>query len=836
MKLKKTENKISVFFYFYIAAFICLLISFFGSAFLSLNCDYKNVWLYLTGDKKSVSYTLDDMTVTNYSVDGSSITSTTDDGQLSFTVGRCIFDLEINLGKKADSDKLITVYYADENGFSEDKAYNFTLHQNEDTAKIILNQYADALRIDIGCASGETYTLDNIAINNQTLLTQTDFWIKMLCLFLVMMFISLHFIVDLKELYSFLYKWRFVIGAGLVVFGVVFNLNGSSIARWADFVSTPDTHTLFGSARPIRSDEYGVLTSFSISQGYGSNSYSWFSNIIRGDYTDTFIIYGQPVKNILSILFRPFLTGYLIFGASRGLAFFWWGRFVGVWLVTFELSMLITDRKKNLSFLGATLCALSPVLQWWFAINGLAEMMIFGGLAVLMLHHFMTDEVFWHRIIYLLVLYCCAGGYIMTFYPAWMIPMAYAYLALVIWVFITDFKKCHLKWYDIVSIIAVLALFGGSMFYIFSMSGDTVNLVLNTAYPSKRTELGGGYMSGFFKSFGNLLFTSQTEGIPGNVCESAVFFDFFPLGIIGALFVMIRYKKKDWLLILLMILETVLGIYIVFGLPEILAKITLLSMSMSKRAIIGAGYINILLLLRSMSLYRKEPSNKITFLICTAYTLVISIINKIIYGDYLSHLFLIIIVLVSFIAAYTVLKSKSKPTHIVIFTTVLLLCTTANVNPIQRGTADVTKTELATTIQDIVNNDSEGKWIVDSITYPMTNYTIMQGAPTINSTNVYPDLDRWSKFDKDGKYETIYNRYAHIAINMVSSQTDTSENKFELYAPDAFRVYLNADELYGLDVRYVFTDRSLEGLSTDNTSVSLITSKQGYNIYKLAAQ
>lgn len=52
---------------------------------------------------------------------------------------------------------------------------------------------------------------------------------------------------------------------------------------------------------------------------------------------------------------------------------------------------------------------------------------------------------------------------------------------------------------------------------------------------------------------------------------------------------MIRYKKKDWLLILLMILETVLGIYIVFGLPEILAKITLLSMSMSKRAIIGAG-------------------------------------------------------------------------------------------------------------------------------------------------------------------------------------------------------------------------------------------------------
>lgn len=46
MKLKKTENKISVFFYFYIAAFICLLISFFGSAFLSLNCDYKSLAVF----------------------------------------------------------------------------------------------------------------------------------------------------------------------------------------------------------------------------------------------------------------------------------------------------------------------------------------------------------------------------------------------------------------------------------------------------------------------------------------------------------------------------------------------------------------------------------------------------------------------------------------------------------------------------------------------------------------------------------------------------------------------------------------------------------------------
>lgn len=835
MKIKKTENKISIFFTFYISVFVCLLLSFFASAYLNLNSNYKNIWLYFTGDKQSASYTIDDMTLTGYEADGSSITSTTDDGQLSFTVGRYVSDFNIKLGKELTDSKLVSIYYADsDEGFSEDKRIDVTIPANEDSAGIMLNSYVKSIRVDIGCATNETYELENITINNTTMLASADFWILAICIFVVLMFIALHFLLDIHQMYDFMYKWRFVIGVAIVVFGVAFNINGSSIACWNNYVPLGDTHTLFGEPRAIRSDEYGTLTSFFISQGYGENSYSWFSDIIRGTSTDTFIVYGQPVKHILSILFRPFLSGFLVFGASRGLAFYWWGRFVCVWLVSFELSMLITDKKKLLSTLSAILCSLSPVLQWWFAINGLAEMIIFGGLAVLMLHHFMTDKVFWHRIIYLLVLYCCAGGYIMTFYPAWMIPMAYAYLGLVLWVIVSDFKKCHLKWYDILSIIGVLGLFAVSMLYIFKQSGDTINLVLNTAYPGKRTELGGEEFTGFFRSFGNVFFTAKADGVPKNVCESAVFFDFFPLGIIISLFVMIRYKKKDWLIIFLLVLEAILAIYIVFGLPEILAKLTLLSMSMSRRALVGAGYINILLLLRGLSLYRKEPGTKLVCFLSGIYAALITVGSQLAYSGYLNHLFVIIIAVLAFTAAYAILKSKSHPCYIVVFSLVLLCTSTAIVNPIQRGTANVTETELAKSIQNIVANDNEGKWIVENVTYPMTNYTIMQGAPTINSTSTYPTLERWSSIDKDGKYETIYNRYAHIAISMIPKDFE-AENKFELYSPDAFRVFLNADELYDLDVRYIFTNRILDDLDGTTTDVSFVTAKQGYRIYKLTS-
>ncbi len=835
MKIKKTETNVSIFFSFYIAFFFCLLISFFASAYCNLNYNVKNIGSYLSSNKKSASYTLDDMALTNYTSNGSSITSTTDDGQIKFNVGRYIYDFHILLDEKVNEAKVVTVYYAEtKEGFSEENKISFTIPSWEDSADIMLNCYAEELRVDIGSAANETYKLNNITINNNSMLTSADFWTLMICFFVVIFFISLHFILDIHKMYSFIYKWRFAVGAAIVLFGVILNLNGSSIACWNNFVPAHDSNTILGEPRPIRSDEYGTFTSFSISQGYGDNSYNWFSDIIRGTKTDTVIVYGQPVKHILSILFRPFLTGFLVFGAGRGLAFFWWGRFVCLWLVTFELSMLITDKKKLLSAFGATICALAPVVQWWFAINGLAEMMIFGGLAVLMLHRFMNDKVFWHRLICLFVLYCCAGGYIMTFYPAWMIPLAYAYLALVIWVIITNFKNCHLRWYDFLSITGVLLLFGASMIYIYSKSGDTINLVLNTAYPGKRIVTGGGDLKGFFRSFGNFFFTFQQEGIPSNVCEASTFWDFFPLGIIGGIFVMLRYKKKDWLIILLLIFETILGIYIIFGLPEIAAKITLLSMSMSKRALVGAGFINILLLLRTLSLYRKEPDNKHLYLISVLYTIYILLGSHIAYGNYLNKLNYIILAALAFAAVYSILKNKSHPCYIVVYSVFILYCSTAFVNPLQRGTANVTETELAKAIQSISEKDSNGKWIVDSMTYPMTNYTIMQGAPTINSTSTYPALDRWAKFDKEGKYEEIYNRYAHITIDMIPVEYKP-ENKFELYSPDAFRVYLNADELYNIDVRYIFTNRDLSSYGSERTSITLLDTKQGYNIYKLAS-
>ncbi|HEM5084111.1 TPA: hypothetical protein U1218_002223, partial [Streptococcus suis] len=87
-------------------------------------------------------------------------------------------------------------------------------------------------------------------------------------------------------------------------------------------------------------------------------------------------------------------------------------------------------------------------------------------------------------------------------------------------------------------------------------------------------------------------------------------------------------------------------------------------------------------------------------------------------------------------------------------------------------------------IKSITDYDKESKWIVDSIGYPLTNIPLVAGAPTLNSTNAYPNLELWKSLDTNGQYDEIYNRYAHVIIELTNSE----ETVFELLHPDAFKV------------------------------------------------
>lgn len=641
-------------------------------------------------------------------------------------------------------------------------------------------------------------------------------------------------VYGMEKLTDRLYKYRFWISGILLIVLIFFEIHGSSILYWQNYLSnlTNIYEPLIGISRGIRSDEWAVNTPMLLSQYYNNSGlFPYFSETIRGTLTDTFIIYGQPVRDI-AILFRPFHWGYLLLSPAKGLSFFWIGRVIALFLVSFEFGMILTQKSKLLSLIYALLITWSPVVQWWFAINGLVEMLVFGQLALIMITLYMNDQNYYKRSLYALVVLICAGGYILTFYPAWQVPLAYVFLALFIGVVLENRK--HFSWNkkDIGIGIGLMLFLSIGMIYILSKSGGTISSVMNTVYPGGSAETGGNQVSRLFLYPGNLFFTFSRELTYANLCELAVYFDLFPMGIILTGWVLFKQKKLDKFLILMLLANVALILWCLFPWPEWLAKATLLSYSKPVRAFLAVGFLNILLMIRALALFDGEFSKWVKAGTAVLMSVVITLLSVKIYEGYFDLKMSILILFILFGSFYVILSGNKDWARkaLLVISLVIVFVAGLFVNPVVRGLDAIYQQDLIKKIQQI-NSGENGLWIVDSgaeIGFPVINLPLMAGAPTINSTNVYPTLERWHLLDPDGSEEEIYNRYAHISMNLTNTN---SETKFVLKSPDLFEVNLDINDLQKLEVSYVFSKRDLSMLSNEEVSFDELADENGFKIY-----
>ncbi len=631
---------------------------------------------------------------------------------------------------------------------------------------------------------------------------------------------------------EWLYKYRWYIAIFLFMLCVIFEISGSSIGMWKNFgmSDVDDDGVILGKSRQIRSDEWAVLTPMTFSQEH--NGFKYFSDIIRADKTDVFIVYGLPVFNFMEI-FRPFQLGFLFLGLSRGLSFFWFGRIIALFMIMFELFMILTNnRHKLLSFIASTMVTLAPLMQWWFAVCGIAEIFIFGGMAVILLDKYMSTDNFKKRCLCLLGMVICAGGYILVFYPSWQIPIAYVFLILAIWVIVKNRKNCKINVKDIISIIISLIILAGCMTYILIQSGDTIKCVMNTAYPGSRVLAGGGLKWDYFYYMINL-FTPYKDIMGTNACERALMIGLYPINLILAIIALIKGKKKDILLILSIVAHTFLSIWVVIGFPAIIAKITLLDKVQSTRAMIAIGFLDIIILVRSIAILKTTVKKINSAIISIILAVVIALICKVNYPSYISIKMAVIIAIASMYLFYFALCYKEKYYKYLFAVGMIgvMVISGATVNPIRRGIDVIYDSSMIKEIKKI-NNEEKGNWITEDVGFPVPNFILMAGVPVINSTNTYPDLERWYKIDKDRNYEEVYNRYAHPTIKIINNDEEV-EDKFKLIQSDVFEVYLTPEELEEIEVKYIVTVDDVERFNTDKYKFDKIAIAGPYFVYKL---
>lgn len=648
-----------------------------------------------------------------------------------------------------------------------------------------------------------------------------------------------------KAIPEFIYKYRYLIALGVFAVCVLFGLSGSSVGMWCNLLGAEDKGLILGTSRLIRSDEWAVGTPTILAQAYnGGDSFSYFSETMRGSLTDYYLGFRQPVYDI-AMIFKPFLIGYLFLPVANGLSFFWFGRLIALVLVSFEFGMFLTKGRKGLSAVFMMLVTFAPAVQWWYS-SAMADLLIYSMLAVVLFDKYAKEKSWVRRIPYTAGILACAGCFIMVLYPSWQVPFAYVLLGLILYVILENRKNFRFGIKDAAVIVVGCAAVGAVLLYIFNKSSEAFKAISGTVYPGERFETGGGFLGGMTEYFNNIWmpFTDFVPGPLANQCENAQFIDLFPICYVPAFVVLIRDKIKDRFLIIMMVVTAFLGLWCSVGFPGFLARITFMYNSQACRAVLIFELCNIMLLVRGISLMTKSLGRGVCAGLAGAGALVCALINYIpnreFYAGYtMAKLALFAVSVIVFAAVfYLTPRCSAKSSHSVWVALLILIMfmSGAAVNPLRKDVDALDNIEWIQEIKEVGEKNSgddsyESRlWLVDNERLPFNNLPLLAGRTTFNVTAVYPDLDKMKILDPTGKYNDVYNRYSHITTVIV----DEGEPYFELAgAEDAIIVYMTLEDAQKLGVSYITSRRDLSDFDTGQTKLVQINDSNSYYIYQI---
>lgn len=615
-----------------------------------------------------------------------------------------------------------------------------------------------------------------------------------------------------KQGVELIYKYRFVLSFLLLIMLVSFKISGSSMGCWKLFLGDGESGIRLGEPRVWRSDEWGTLTPLCFRQQYNTlGAYNRYSQTLGSILTDNMLVYGQPSWDILT-LFRPFYWGYLFFGSERGLSWFWCSRLIVLFLSWFELGMLITDGQKKLSVMLSVCVSFAPFLQWWFAINGLVEMLIYGACFVLGSNYLVSRAFNPRKIAVAVGMAVCAVGYVLTFYPTWMVPVAWGFVPLFLWVVIWKFDRKVLRRVDVVPWLLVFVITAAGLTVLAVTSWDVIKAELNSVYPGNAPSSSGG--TGLWWMMKYPISLVSRFSMNELIVENSSIICFAPAGFILALWVIIKEKKKDPLLILLLGINLFLAWYYCVGIPKWLAKMLLLSFVNSNRGPQVLGFLRLTLFVRAVALKEKAPKRWLAALaavISSAVPMRLALgFTKYEPGGLRYEYFdtaekILVVWAILAVVFYLLYRArKSKYTMAVLGVCTVVLASSIWINPVAKGVPEITKSETMQQIRDLVKEDPQAIWLVVDMAYPATNIPAMAGADCLNTTQTYPQKTRWEMLDQEGEYEDIYNRYCHIRASL------GSKTMLELVSTDYVEVTLSPEELKKLNIRYIVSTNDFD--------------------------
>jgi hypothetical protein len=651
------------------------------------------------------------------------------------------------------------------------------------------------------------------------------------------------FILRSKQLFNAIVKYRYIISLIIFIFLVIFKVNGSSVDWWSNYIdSGQKTSIVAGKARSIRSDEWEVLLPIYLSQVNSPVPFQIINPLVTSSGQNVLITMGAPIKDIYSIS-KPLHWGILFLGANYGVSWYWNLKLILIILLSFELCMIITKGNKVISFLGSFWIAFSPAVQWWFVQHVGDNVLYFEAIIVsfyYFLHYFNRTGL---KILFALLFALSCVGYVTPLYPPLQITFGFLCIIMMILIF-TDFrKKIKIQKLDIL-IISCIALFIILMLvHLYMIMKDAIPLMNNTAYPGKRVSTGGGaypygvisYLIDIFLPYGRFSNMWSTLSGEANQCEISSFYNFLP-AIFFAFPIFINRRKKSTsykygVTFLLYSLFFLLYSYRSI-MPSFVAKMTLLSYVVGKRAILAYTFPAMLLSIWALAEICRLGAIK------RNYAAIVSLVVAITYFVAVRHIgirdyrlkYYAAIILVMALLSYLLLRAHKYAFSAIMI--VIILASGATVNPINIGINTLTQSPISLEIQKVRKSDPNANWMSNDneMSGALGVLIYANGAKSLSGINNYPDYKKWSAIDPDKKYSKIYNRSAHITFSIVQAKTN-----FQLVTDSVFNVNINVNDIKKLNVKYIVSSKILEQYNNSNITFKPLFKRdnKNYTIYEV---
>lgn len=609
---------------------------------------------------------------------------------------------------------------------------------------------------------------------------------------------------------------------------VIFGITGTSTGVMHSLVSsTSDPDLLAGSPAPIRSDEWFVQTTWTISQveqGLPTRNETFPGGM------DATVQHDLPTRDWSTTL-RPHLWGFLALPLDQAMAVKWWLPGFAMMAALFLFVVTLMPRRPVLAVLLSAGFYAAPFLQWWFlSITFYPPAWAFLVMAAVV---WCTKSRAWtgRWVLAALVAFLTAAMGTGIYVP-FIVPVVWVVAAFGIgWVLMPTAEHPRFAG-RLRAVIPVLAAgvvgVGVLCVWVFTRWSTIVGFT-STVYPGERLQSTGGgglhefaaLMSGPFSSM-----IGPSGGAPFgmNSSEASTFLLPGLFLLIPLVWVAVRRQRRgsgvDWLSWSLVAVSALFVAYVFVPGWDIISHLLLLDRTTYGRVRLGFGVLSIVVvvvLIVRLAQEREEDGRLPWWpsLSAAAAATVGLAASALIgaSGDFSFRAFAAASPLIALAAAVCavmfvvglLLFARGRAVGGATLLLIASLVSTANINPLYRGVLDLRETSAVQQIEK-VDAANPGDWVGIAESPLPTMMLVEAGVASYNGFQSAPSDEMWDQIDPAGDSEKEWNRLANVSWVLGTGDPDPRNP-----APDQIQLTFDSCDAFAQNnVEYVISEHDID--------------------------